>query len=601
MAEFKETMEKLGIDSNIVPSLWETYFIAAQNKYTNKEGNRARYQVLWYKQLNKWLDLDVEEMDALVKAGIKITHNEALYEWSGFIRYLLFDTLIFQEDEKILLELQPKRGMDTSEGMFTLLSYLSGFDQSLKLYKQLKLDDHYLLDIFAVISILMEEYHDLNNEWGTVSTTYIPRLAWGSLHFFDGIAFELARAKFPGSIYKNERSGELIMLADAEQLYDENGQRINVKLEREIKLKSSKDSTIMLGENVIKDGEDLLDYKLNELNVAVMEKISDLPDNIWQSVLYKTDNNNIVANVISADGLAEKAPRVLDENYWEKIYSNDDYILNVFIPSYKDFSIDLICTAATKAWYYFANESEIETLEKELIENQGEEIIKSLLYQDEIGTNGFIEGKNPGTIYPKLFVHESTALSPGLDENFEGNSELRYLYDLFRKYPVAEDRDNTLLTVFGKRVFKDPAIIWQEDNELQKIVKSRLIDDKLLNIAGGFFTPQDLIRLVDIVMDKQEKDRVQAEKKREKAETLAKETEKSNESKKLHAAEDNDRAKNGEDKGFLNLLFDTENLSEMDKKNQSENAIKVDKKSASGNGSQNENLAEDSNISKNII
>lgn len=533
MINFKETMINLGIDPEVLPRSWETYFIAAIDKYKSDSDNRERYLLTWYRRYNKWLDLDQEKLNVFVRAGSRILQSDELYTWSCFIRYIMFDTEILSHDEELLHNLIPENGLDDYQGLFVLLSFISGIDRSLQLYKQLGLSEYYILDIFGLIRSLLDEYYNLNGVYGTTAIIYLPKLAKSTLHVFDGIAFDISKTNLPGEIFRNSRSGELLMLANANQIYTEEGMRISKDSELEIKAKS-KEKQVLLANKVSEistdDFEDISDitsdnsdisaaYEEDDIlenNPQVVGNVIELPaDNLWQTVLYSTSDKDLVANSFNSLGIVDRVPRIFDKSFWELKYSADSISLNIFVPDINNLSLERLVKACFKAWHYFATDEDIELLDDEVRKNSDDENIIFDLLNDEITeSDDIMEVKNPGTLRPELFILQSPILGTGVSEASESGSDIKDINNSFRLFSLPEARDTTLFEVFGNQALNEPVILWNEETELQKIYKNFVIENETVNIGGGYLVMSDLVRLIQDVEEKKIKERERREQER---------------------------------------------------------------------------------------
>lgn len=533
MINFKETMINLGIDPEVLPRSWETYFIAAIDKYKSDSDNRERYLLTWYRRYNKWLDLDQEKLNVFVRAGSRILQSDELYTWSCFIRYIMFDTEILSHDEELLHNLIPENGLDDYQGLFVLLSFISGIDRSLQLYKQLGLSEYYILDIFGLIRSLLDEYYNLNGVYGTTAIIYLPKLAKSTLHVFDGIAFDISKTNLPGEIFRNSRSGELLMLANANQIYTEEGMRISKDSELEIKAKS-KEKQVLLANKVSEistdDFEDISDitsdnsdisavYEEDDIlenNPQVVGNVIELPaDNLWQTVLYSTSDKDLVANSFNSLGIVDRVPRIFDKSFWELKYSADSISLNIFVPDINNLSLERLVKACFKAWHYFATDEDIELLDDEVRKNSDDENIIFDLLNDEITeSDDIMKVKNPGTLRPELFILQSPILGTGVSEASESGSDIKDINNSFRLFSLPEARDTTLFEVFGIQALNEPVILWNEETELQKIYKNFVIENETVNVGGGYLVMSDLVRLIQDVEEKKIKERERREQER---------------------------------------------------------------------------------------
>lgn len=543
MTNFKETMINLGIDPQVLPRSWETYFIAAIDKYKSDPDNRERYLLTWYRRYNKWLDLDQNKLNVFVRAGSRILQSDELYDWSCFIRYLMFDTEILDENEELLHNLIPENGLDDYQGLFVLLSFISGIDKSLQIYKQLGLSDYYILDIFGIIRTLLDEYYELNGVYGTSAIVYLPRLAKSSLHVFDGIAFDISKTNLPGEVYRNSRSGELLMLAEANQIYTEDNVRISKDAELEIKAKSEEKQVLLGDKNVSEistdDLEDISDLtsansdetntdeenKILDQNSQVIGNMMELPaDNLWQTVLYSTSDKDLVANSFNSLGIVDRVPRIFDKSFWDLKYSNDSISLNIYVPDINNLSLERLVKACFKAWHYFATDEDIEQLDDEVKRNSdNENIIFDLLTDEITDSDNVIKVKNPGTLRPELFVFQSPILGTGVMEASENGSDIKDINNSFRLFSLPETRDTTLFEVFGNQAMNEPVILWDEETDLQKIYKSFVIENEPVNVGGGYFVMSDLVRLIQDVEEKKIKEQERLEKERQEQERLEQE------------------------------------------------------------------------------
>ncbi len=543
MTNFKETMINLGIDPQVLPRSWETYFIAAIDKYKSNPDNRERYLLTWYRRYNKWLDLDQNKLNVFVRAGSRILQSDELYDWSCFIRYLMFDTEILDENEELLHNLIPENALDDYQGLFILLSFISGIDKSLQIYKQLGLSEYYILDVFAIIGTLLDEYYEQNGVYGTTAIIYLPRLAKSSLHVFDGIAFDISKTNLPGEIYRNSRSGELLMLAEANQIYTEENVRIDKETELEIKAKSREKQVLLdkkkVSEISTDDLEDISDLtsdnsdqvnadekdKILDQNSQVVGNVIELPaENMWQTVLYSTSDNDLVANSFNSLGIVDRVPRIFDKSFWDLKYSKDSIALNIYVPDMNSLNLERLVKACFKAWHYFATDEDIEELDDEVKRNSdNENIIFDLLTDEITDSDNVIKVKNPGTLRPELFVFQSPILGTGVMEASENGSDIKDINNSFRLFSLPEARDTTLFEVFGKQAMNEPVILWDEETDLQKIYKTFVIENKPVNIGGGYFVMSDLVRLIQDAEEKRIKEQERLEKERQEKERLEQE------------------------------------------------------------------------------
>ena len=489
MADFREAMQNLGIDETMIPAKWETYYIAALSKYANQEGNKSRYLLPWFRQINKWLGLNVSQLDVLTKVGIRINQNESLYEWSSFARYILYDTHILEHDERILVHLIPSKGLGEFTGMFVLMSFLAGFDRSLNLYRRKGVIDTYLSEVFGIVGVLLDEYQERNDMWGTPLSIYLPRLANAELFVFDEVAFDMSQARFPGDIYRNKRTGEQVMITNAGQIYDETGQRLSN--EKEIEIKEIPDSTRL----AISDEDVQEDAEISEITY-----VQTLPEGFWESIFYETENGSLVGNFFADNGLAIKTPRVFENKIWVKVLDRDDYILNIYLPKYDSVDYETLVAACIKAWHYFSDVSD----DDESLHEQMTKIEDNHYIQDLISvSDGHEIMKMSRTVSkkftPKGFVYEGSLLTPGLIDYLDIGSDTSQFIELFRKYSLPANRDRALVQIFGLSVLREPVVMWSENNQTQKSFKNMVFDDKAVNAAGGFFYPEKLISMLTAI------------------------------------------------------------------------------------------------------
>lgn len=513
MADYREIINTLGIREDILPAKWETFFIASQNKYAQAEGNRTRYMLPWLRQINKWIDFSQDQLEDISRAGIRINQNTNLYEWSAFLRYIMYDTLILRDNEELLDLIAPVNAIGEYSNLFVLLSFLSGFDDSLNLYKQKGLSDEYIDDIFRILPQLMDEFSLKNDQLGMVSSPYIPRLANSSLIVFDGIGFTLGQANFPGPIYRNHRTAEQVMLTAAGQYYYDSGQRLSYQKETEIKDDPERSKLVLENENVSIDTDS-----------EGLSFVQSLPSGVWESIFYETETQAIVSNSFAANGLAVKAPRVFEKNMWNRVLEPDDLVLDIVIPKYEYINLETLTSACLKAWHYFSREEDLDKLHKLVDDLPDISYVQDIMTASEEAEIANLNRQNQTNIYPRAFKYEGSILSPSLLDELEDKHDFKYFSQLFRKYSLPENRDKTLLDIFGLEALREPVSIWDESNEISRAAKKLAFDGDEINEAGGFFFIQRLVTMLGSLIDRR-KSEDEAKKKEEKARAKARKQE----------------------------------------------------------------------------
>ena len=117
------------------------------------------------------------------------------------------------------------------------------------------------------------------------------------------------------------------MLAEANQIYTEENVRIDKETELEIKAKSREKQVLLdkkkVSEISTDDLEDISDLtsdnsdqvnadekdKILDQNSQVVGNVIELPaENMWQTVLYSTSDNDLVANSFNSLGIVDRVP-----------------------------------------------------------------------------------------------------------------------------------------------------------------------------------------------------------------------------------------------------------------------------------------------------
>lgn len=449
MARMHEVINELHLSLKDIPDLWEPYFIAAQQKYAGAAGNEHRFDRKWFRQLNRWLNFEDRHMEAAVAAAAKIKANEMLYEWSQFIRYLIFDSRIIRQDEAVLDRLLPHAGMGDDAGMFLLLTVLSGADTIVERYKLEDYEGGEIEAVFALIPQLMDRYYRLNKRRGMHETRFLLHLAWSEIWVFDGMVFRYTEASLPGDVYRNSRSGEWVMVAKPEQLYDKEGRRLSVEDEETLIGKNRQNALLIDDSGFARPEED----EEGE-SAHVIGTIKTYPEGVWESRFFHTETGGFVGNALGPDGLAHSAMRVFDAGYWKLKVGKDSHVLKVSIMFPGMASAESFKAAVEKA---LAKAGERE------------------LPVDAV-------------------VMESWILDPALLKHLAENHSLRALAELFKLYPLHPSHRNALLDTFGEAALKQPKRLWPENTPMQMQIKSLWTQGVQPCDTGGYFVPDTAVK-----------------------------------------------------------------------------------------------------------
>lgn len=443
MARMHDVIQKLYIRGGTVPEEWEAYFIASLHKYSFRERNKQRFAQNWYREHNFWLNLDLAGMNSMLLAAKQIVEDEALYQWSGFVRYLIYDTIIVRENEKILEQLIPALYMGKSSALFIAVTMVSNIDQSVQGYKDKKLEEGQIKRNFSIVAGLMNAHKNRIGYYGTPTTVFLPRLAWSSLYVFEGLGFEFKSRDLPGKVYKNNRSGEVLMVADEGKLYDEEGHRLNTSEEVALLSQLAK-SKLMVEESSVEDAGDQNPDKLKTSSI--------LPNGIWETKRFTTDSGGFIGNVFEKNGKARNTVRIFDSGQWKEIVNDDTPILELFIPD-----------------------------ERELTREQFRVAVEQAFRQLHV------DGQESVALFWDSFL-----LDPMLPKYLENSQEIEEVISLFRLFSLPDDRDQVLQYVFPN-AFKSANIKdWPAMNPIQEGIKKMALDGQWIRSFGGFIMLEDL-------------------------------------------------------------------------------------------------------------
>ncbi len=439
MARMHEIIDDINIPAKNIPDLWEPYFIAAMQKYARAEETKKRFERQWFRQLNRWLNLEDRHMDALLSAARAIADDEQLYEWSQFVRYLIFDTKIIRDDEKRLEALLPEAEEAQTEDLFFLIAILSGADRIISRYKLEDFEGKEIEAVFALIPQMMDRFYHLNKHWGLKDTAYLTRLARSSLWVFESIAFEYAAAELPGDIYRNLRSGEWVMVAAPQELYNKKGRRLPAAEEAKLLHKKQK-TALLIDESSLEHQEEN----------ALFKTVHSYPDDIWESRFFHTETGGFVGNALGPDGLAHSAMRIFEAGHWERRVDAESSVLHMYV-------------SAEDA----ADQERVEAAVEAALEKAAERGRKA-----------------------EAVLVESWVLDPAFNSTLDEEDPLRLFAEHFRLFPLPASSKEALEEVFGSRAAKQPQRLWPEDEPLQILLKSLRSAGVRPQVTGGYMIPE---------------------------------------------------------------------------------------------------------------
>lgn len=437
MARMHEVMNELHLSSQKIPEIWEPYFIAAVQKYSKAPDNQERFHRQWYRQLNRWLNFDEAHTEAVLSAAGRVAQSERLYDWSQFIRYLIFDSKIIRQDESILHWLLPKAGLGEDQDLFLLVSVLSGADRIVERYKLEGFEGKEIEAVFGLIRILMDRFYRLNNRWGIAASSYLTRLCWSKLAAFNGVAFECGPMKLPGMIYRNSRSGEWVMVAKPGQLYDKQGLRLPAKEESGL-LKRRGSRELLIDESRL-DGQN---------DVKLLTELQAFPEGIWETKFFNTETGGFVGNGLGPDGKARSGMRIFETGHWNLRVADDTPVLRVYLHP------------------------------DDITEGRADEAIrKALIFMTEKKQE------------PQAVIAESWILDRRFLDRLPEEHPLNLFAEQFRLYPLPQYSDRAAEQVFGEQAFRQAIRLWPEDNIYQQTVKTMWREGIKPSQAGGYFIP----------------------------------------------------------------------------------------------------------------
>lgn len=444
MARMHEVIDELQLPKDRIPELWEPYFVAAQQKYAQPQENRDRYSLNWYRQLNRWLDFNEIHMELILAAASRITQQQSLYQWSCFVRYLLYDTLIIRKDEKLLHNLLPKDRLPAaSQDLFFLVSMLSGADRSIDEYKASGKESKQIEAAFGIVKVLLDNYHRIFHRWGTPVEGILPRLAWGSLLVYEGLAFEYTHVALPGRIYRNARSGELVMLADGGQLYDKNGFRLPAREEQRL-LSSRLASEPLIDEAQLS--------KQTEPGAQPLTAANQLPEDIWETKFFNTESGGFVGNILGPDGMPRSSVRIFESGHWMPVLDDSSPILKLYVPDESFARRERLAAAASQA----------------------------------------ITAARQSKLDPKAIILESWLLDPRLVTYLPADAELLAFVREFKLYPLPLNSEESFLQTYGEDISRRPLLQWPETTPTALAMKTMVRDGYPPTRGGGYLLSDTL-------------------------------------------------------------------------------------------------------------
>ncbi len=431
MARMREAIFELLLPSDKIPELWEPYYIAANQKYGQKAGARENCSYTWYKKLNRWLNLTDDVLEVLGETASQIAQRDVLYEWANFVRYLIYDTKIVRQDHRIMADLVPHNALPAeTENLFTLICLLAGADRPIKLYQDQGLGEQ-AVAAFGVIGSLLTQYERVYHRWGIPGDAYIMQLATASLYAFEGLAFTYEKADLPGTIYRNSRSGELVMLAKPGQLYNARGRRLEEAEEQKILKNRARTNPLI-------DEEQLQNQTENETMSTVSAlAVSQLPEGIWETRFFATESGGFVGNELGPDSFAKASVRIFEAGHWKSIVTDESQVLTLHI-------------------------TDTALVNRERLRKATRQLMKTITFRDG---------------NPDILVYQSWLMDPLLLQKIE-NQDLTQFVKLFRLFPVYPRPAETYQKIFGEDVRRRPVADWPEESIYQTGAK-RLVE------AGG--------------------------------------------------------------------------------------------------------------------
>lgn len=454
-----DVLHKLYIKDGVIPDTWEAYFIASLHKYSFQDKNKLRFSQNWYREYNFWLDLEANQLDALITVGNKIQDDDALYQWSGFVRYLLNCTTIIKNDEAILEQLIPSLYMGESSALFLLITFVSHIDHALDIYKKKRISEKQIKQNFSVLKSLMNVHYAKLTYYGTPARHYIPKLSWGELFVFNGLGMQCTSKDLPGVVYKNNRSGELVMLADEQKLYDEEGLRIDLNLERQLLEENTKKSLVV--------DESNLDTHTDQ-NPAALQTTSLYPDGIWETKYFTTETGGFIGNVFDKNGEARNTVRIFDSGQWKMIVNDESEVIEMFIPDEEHYNFASFKQTVGEALKEFDRKN-----------------------------------RHPSVIFLESFLLDPK-LKEYLDDNREEDEQFKEFVSRFRLYSISDDKKDVLHHVFPRAFRSSNIKDWPANGRFQSIIKQMALEGKWIRSFGGFILIEDL-DLQELDNDKQNK------------------------------------------------------------------------------------------------
>ncbi len=433
MARMREAVFELLLPSDKIPETWEPYYIAAQQKYGQRAGARDNFTLGWYKKLNRWLDLSEEVLAILGTAASQIAQRDVLYEWANFTRYLIYDTTIVKQNSDVMTDLTPKNALPPeTEDLFPLLCLLAGADRSVKLYKD-QGQEAQAEAAFGILGPLLHAYERHYHRWGVPRDEYILKLANASLYAFEELAFSLEKNKLPGTLYRNTRSGELVLLAKPAQLYDKQGRRVEEHEEKRIFRAISKAKPLI--------AEEQLQGEPEQLTV-----LPPLPEGIWETRFFATESGGFVGNELGADSFAKSSVRIFEAGHWKPVLGEEDFVLALHVADPLHMNRDRLLRAIKQVKQAF------------------------------VGREGM----------PEVLVYKSCLLDPLLLQKIEGLPDLQAFAKVFRLFPVYPRRAEAYQKLFGEDVRRKPLHEWPEENAYQRAAKHLRAEGGEPGLVGGY-------------------------------------------------------------------------------------------------------------------
>jgi hypothetical protein len=448
MALMQDVMQALRIKPETIPANWETYFIAALDKYAKKARNRERYQSTWYRENATWLSLAQEPLEALTDAADTIGQNLDLYRWSSFVRYLIADTLIIKNDETWLDRLIPHDFLTVQADLFLPVTLIAHLDHPIEIYLEKGVSNAQVKRNFYLIDKLLETYKARAGYYGIRSGLFIDRLFRSGLYVFSGIGYEYKTINLPGKIYRNVKSGEVLMVADPGQLFDAKGYRLSREEEEKL-LKANEKSKVLVDEKTIEDNADS-----NSDLVRISQKF---PEGIWDSKFYHTESGGFVANNFDKNGSLQSMVRIFDRGQWEELITDETPILEVYIADEESFSLETFRQSLKEA---------LDFLEK--------------------------QGKSVHAIFLSSFL-----LDPSYLAKLEDDDDLNILADRLRRFSVPYDRTQVLEKLFPGQDLDTNPLNWETRTPVQENVRQLLIEDLGPRTFASYLLEEDWAPLIE--------------------------------------------------------------------------------------------------------